>query len=82
MNRRKGGARSRKRSTAAQGFARNLRRICRARRISVAELAKRSGRKPDVIEKLVAGQGNPRIKLIGSVADSIGVSLEELMQGL
>jgi transcriptional regulator with XRE-family HTH domain len=72
--------RSSSRRSVGRVFGRNLRRACAERRIDAAKLAELTGRSPRSIERMLAGKGNPTLRLLVQVARSIDVPLAELVR--
>ncbi len=67
---------------AGHVFGKNLRRACAARRIDAAKLAELTGRSRRSVERMLAGESNPTLKLVDHVARSIRVPTIELVRGL
>lgn len=73
-------SRSTRRADAGRIFGKNLRRACVARRIDVPKLAELTGRSRRSIERMLAGESNPRLLLLVQVARAIDVPLAELVR--
>ena len=73
---------SAKSSKAGVLFACNLRRVCRSRELSVAELSKRIGRSQKTVERMLAGHANPGLAVISAIARKLNVPLAELVRGI
>jgi transcriptional regulator with XRE-family HTH domain len=57
----------------------NLRRLRAERGVSLAEVARRAGVSRGTLTRLEAGEGNPTVDTLGTLARSLGVELEELL---
>lgn len=68
---------------AMRRVARNVRRLASAQRITVAELAGRSGIGLGVMSRLLEGEGvgvgDPRLSMITALAEALGVDVFELL---
>jgi transcriptional regulator with XRE-family HTH domain len=59
--------------------ASNLRRLRRARDMSVSELARRSGVAKGTLSTLESGSGNPTVETLWSLAGALGVPMADLL---
>lgn len=68
--------------SAGAVFARNLRRVCRARQLDAAALAKRIGRSQKTVERMLAGQSNLGLVVIDDIARKLDLPVADLVRGL
>lgn len=66
----------------AATVAANLARLRRDRWLSIAELAHRSGISMGSLSAVEAGTANPTLVTLASIAEALGIGLEELVQPL
>ena len=61
-------------------FGQRLRHVRRSRGLTLAELGQRVGRAPSVLSLLENGRREPKLSLIESLANALGVTADELMR--
>ena len=61
-------------------FGQRLRHLRRSRGLTLAELGERVGRAPSVLSLLENGRREPKLSLIESLANALGVTSDELMR--
>ena len=61
-------------------FGQRLRHVRRSKGLTLAELGQRVGRAPSVLSLLENGRREPKLSLIESLANALGVSADELMR--
>ena len=69
----------RKRRSARQVFAQNVRRIRRLQEISQEELAERAGLHRTYVGEIERGERNPSVDVMDRLAHGLSVSLAELL---
>ena len=63
----------------AAALATNVRRIRTARGLSLSDLARRAGVAKATLVGLESGRGNPTVSTLRSLADELGVAIEQLL---
>src|SRR6187401_91409 len=63
----------------AAALAANVRRIRTARGLSLSDLARRAGVAKATLVGLESGRGNPTVSTLRSLADELGVAIEQLL---
>jgi transcriptional regulator with XRE-family HTH domain len=62
-----------------QNLGKNLAFLRKSRNLTQAKLAKASGIPRTTLSYIESGQGNPTVKILGALASTLGVSVEELL---
>lgn len=78
-------AKGRRRSRSPRSgliFGRNLRRVCRSRRLTAASLAKLIGRSQQSVERMLEGRASPGLAVIGDIARKLKVPLADLVRSM
>lgn len=63
-------------------FGRNLRRVCRTRKLSAADLSRLIGRTQRTVERMLAGNATLGLALISDIARKLNVPIVELVRDL
>jgi transcriptional regulator with XRE-family HTH domain len=62
-------------------FGKHLKKLRLDRKITAAELAKRTEIEPSHISRLEAGESNPTLYTLTIIANALDITLEELFKG-
>jgi transcriptional regulator with XRE-family HTH domain len=65
---------------ALQNLGRAIRRVRQAKRLTVEAAARRAGMSAGHLGVVERGRGNPRLKTLSSLADALGVTVEEVVR--